>query len=84
MRLLFLLGKNKIPFRASREASRDSSVSIETGYGLHSPDSIHGTGRDFSLLHSAQTSGKVVSPTHPPHFTPQKHYYFSISGIDFC
>jgi hypothetical protein len=19
---------------------------------------------------------KVVSPTHPPHFTPQKHYYF--------
>jgi hypothetical protein len=20
--------------------------------------------------------GKVVSPTHPPHFTPQKHYYF--------
>jgi hypothetical protein len=25
--------------------------------------------------------GKVVSPTHPPHFTPQKHYYFYVSGI---
>jgi hypothetical protein len=25
-------------------------------------------------------SGKVVSPTHPPHFTPQKHYYFYVSG----
>jgi hypothetical protein len=24
--------------------------------------------------------GKVVSPTHPPHFTPQKHYYFYVSG----
>jgi hypothetical protein len=22
--------------------------------------------------------GKVVSPTHPPHFTPQKHYYFYV------
>jgi hypothetical protein len=28
--------------------------------------------------------GKVVSPTHRPHFTPQKHYYFSISGTHFC
>jgi hypothetical protein len=24
--------------------------------------------------------GNVVSPTHPPHFTPQKHYYFYVSG----
>jgi hypothetical protein len=24
--------------------------------------------------------GKVVSPTHRPHFTPQKHYYFYVSG----
>jgi hypothetical protein len=23
---------------------------------------------------------KVVSPTHPPHFTPQKHYYLYVSG----
>jgi hypothetical protein len=22
--------------------------------------------------------GKVVSPTHPQHFTPQKHYYFNV------
>jgi hypothetical protein len=28
--------------------------------------------------------GKAVSPTHWPHFTPQKHYYFSISGTHFC
>jgi hypothetical protein len=27
--------------------------------------------------------GKVVSPTHRPHFTPQK-YYCSASGINFC
>jgi hypothetical protein len=28
--------------------------------------------------------GKVVSPTHPPHITPQKHYYFYIFGTHFC
>jgi hypothetical protein len=28
--------------------------------------------------------GKVVSRTHRPHFTPQKHYYFSVSGSHFC
>jgi hypothetical protein len=28
--------------------------------------------------------GKVVSPTHPTHFTPQKHYYFYVSGTHFC
>jgi hypothetical protein len=27
--------------------------------------------------------GKVVSPTHLPYFTPQKHY-FSASGTHFC
>jgi hypothetical protein len=24
--------------------------------------------------------GKVVSLTHPPHFTPKKHYYFNVSA----
>jgi hypothetical protein len=28
--------------------------------------------------------GKVVSPMHPPHITPQKHYYFYVSGTHFC
>jgi hypothetical protein len=28
--------------------------------------------------------GKVVNPTHRPHFTPQKHYYFYASGTRFC
>jgi hypothetical protein len=28
--------------------------------------------------------GKVVSLTHPPHFTPQKHYYFYVYGAHFC
>jgi hypothetical protein len=28
--------------------------------------------------------GKVVSPTHQPHFTPQKHYFFYVSGTHFC
>jgi hypothetical protein len=28
--------------------------------------------------------GKVVSSTQPPHFTPQKHYYFYDSGTHFC
>jgi hypothetical protein len=27
--------------------------------------------------------GKVVSPTHQPHFTPQKHYYFTVCSIIF-
>jgi hypothetical protein len=29
------------------------------------------------------TGGKVVSLTHRPHSTPQKHY-FSVSGTHFC
>jgi hypothetical protein len=29
-------------------------------------------------------SGKAVSLTHPPQFTPQKHYYFYVSGTHFC
>jgi hypothetical protein len=28
--------------------------------------------------------GKVVSPTHRPHFTPHKHYYFSVFDTYFC
>jgi hypothetical protein len=28
--------------------------------------------------------GKVVSLTHPSHFSPQKHYYFNVSGTHFC
>jgi hypothetical protein len=28
--------------------------------------------------------GKVVSLTHRPHFTPQKHNYFYVSGNVFC
>jgi hypothetical protein len=28
--------------------------------------------------------GKVVSVTHPPHFTSLKHYYFNVSGTHFC
>jgi hypothetical protein len=28
--------------------------------------------------------GKVVSPTHRPHFTPQKQYSFYVSGTHFC
>jgi hypothetical protein len=27
--------------------------------------------------------GKVVNPTHTPHFTPQKHYFY-VSGTHFC
>jgi hypothetical protein len=26
--------------------------------------------------------GEVVSPTHPPHLTPQKHYYLYASGTE--
>jgi hypothetical protein len=29
-------------------------------------------------------SGKVISPTHRPHFTPQKHNVFNVSGTHFC
>jgi hypothetical protein len=28
--------------------------------------------------------GKVVSPTHRPHFTAKKHYSFYVSGTHFC
>jgi hypothetical protein len=28
--------------------------------------------------------GKFVGLTHPPHVTPQKHYYFNVSGTHFC
>jgi hypothetical protein len=32
----------------------------------------------------ATDGGKVVSPMHWPHFTPQKHYNFYVSGTHFC
>jgi hypothetical protein len=36
-------------------------------------------------LDNRPTDGsKVVSPTNPPHFTPQKHYYFYVSCTHFC
>jgi hypothetical protein len=28
--------------------------------------------------------GKIVSPAHPPHFTPHKYCYISVSGTRFC
>jgi hypothetical protein len=41
--------------------------------------------KDPTLLHNRLTDGgKFVSPTHRPHFTPQKHYYFYVSGTHFC
>jgi hypothetical protein len=36
------------------------------------------------LDNQLRDGGKVVSPTHQPHFTPQKHYYFYVSGTLFC
>jgi hypothetical protein len=30
------------------------------------------TGLENRLIYG----GKIVSPTHKPHFTPQKHYFF--------
>jgi hypothetical protein len=36
-------------------------------------------------LHNGLTDGgKVVSLMHRPHFTPQKHHYFSVSGTHVC
>jgi rRNA maturation protein Nop10 len=40
--------------------------------------------RYYALTENSTDDGKVVSPTHPPHFTPQKHYNFSASGTHFC
>jgi hypothetical protein len=41
--------------------------------------------KDPSLLDNRLTDGgKIVRPTHPPHFAPQKHYYFYVSGTQFC
>jgi hypothetical protein len=36
----------------------------------------------YCLDNRLTDGGKVVSPTHPPQFTSQKHYYFYVSGID--
>jgi hypothetical protein len=36
------------------------------------------------LVNRLIAGGKVVSLTHPPHFTLQKHYYFSLSGTHLC
>jgi hypothetical protein len=45
---------------------------------------IAGAALDRAGIDSRLTDeSKVVSPTHLPHFTPQKHYYFSVSGIHF-
>jgi hypothetical protein len=45
--------------------SRDSSVSIASGYRLDGQGSISGRGRYVSLLHSVQT-GSVVHPASYP------------------
>jgi hypothetical protein len=37
-----------------------------------------------SLDNRHRDGGKVVSPTHQPQYTPQKHYYFNIYGTHFC
>jgi hypothetical protein len=44
------------------------------------PPPLGTTGLDNRLI----DGGKIVSPTHQLHFTPQKHYYFYLSGIHFC
>jgi hypothetical protein len=37
--------------------------------------------KDPTALDNRLTDGsKVVGPTHLPHSTPQKHYYFYVSG----
>jgi hypothetical protein len=36
------------------------------------------------LNNRLRDGGKVVSPTHQPHFTPQKHYYFYVSLTHSC
>jgi hypothetical protein len=41
--------------------------------------------RILHCLDNRPTDGcKVVSLTHPPHFTPQKYHYFYVSGTHFC
>jgi hypothetical protein len=41
--------------------------------------------KDATLLENRLADGgKVVCPTHPPYFTPQKQYYFYVSGTHFC
>jgi hypothetical protein len=45
---------------------------------------IAGAALDRAGLDNKLTNGgKILSPTHRPRFTPQKHY-FSASGIHFC
>jgi hypothetical protein len=35
-------------------------------------------------INDNDNGGEVVSRKHRQHFTPQKHYYFSVSGTNFC
>jgi hypothetical protein len=37
-----------------------------------------------TVIEQETDRSKVVSHTRPPHFTPQKHYYFYVSGTHFC
>jgi ATP-dependent DNA helicase PIF1 len=41
------------------------------------------TYKSVDTVVEADEGSKVVSPMHPLHFTPQKHY-FSVSGTHFC
>jgi hypothetical protein len=38
----------------------------------------------YSLDNQLIDGGTFVSPTHRPLFTPQKHYFFNVSGTHFC
>jgi hypothetical protein len=72
------------PVRTSQEAhsvSQNKAVPV-TGLGsLYGCDML----RIPHCIDNRLTDGdKIVIPTHRPHFTPQKHYYFSVSGTHFC
>jgi hypothetical protein len=61
--LVALEGTFELKFMKEHK-SRDSSVSIATGYGLDSPGSIPGRGKIF-LLHSIQIGSEALPASYP-------------------
>jgi hypothetical protein len=79
-------------YQNSRQTIRDEHRQLRRIFGPMR-DEVTGEWRELHNegLHNFYTptgitrviGGKVVSPTHRPHSTPQK-YYFYVSGTHFC
>jgi hypothetical protein len=70
-------GSTRILRSALRLHSKKKAVPVTGRGGLLDCEMLR-------ILHCLDCRLTDGSPTHRPHFTPQKHYYFYVSDTHFC